>query len=85
MTRLKMTGAIVLILAVMTAAGAWLMRGQIALDLMTRAYDRAMGSDPIAALPDGLSVGLWLGLTHARSNPRRALRGDCGGPPIVRG
>src|SRR5271169_6079605 len=74
MTRLKMTGVGTLILAIVLAGGAWLMRGQIALGLMAKAYDRAMGSDPIAALPDGLSVGLC-GSGSPMPDPTRA--GPC--------
>jgi ribonuclease Z len=40
------------------AAGAWVMRGPIAVALMRHAYARAMARDPLAALPDGLHVGL---------------------------
>lgn len=46
-----MAAAIALLLAVVLAGGAWLMRGEIALGLMARAYDRAMGSDPTRAGP----------------------------------
>src|SRR5271167_1253055 len=74
MTRLKMAGVGTLILAIVLAGGAWLMRGQIALGLMAKAYDRAMGSDPIAALRDGLSVGLC-GSGSPMPDPTRA--GPC--------
>ena len=40
------------------AAGAWVMRGPIAVALMRQAYERAMSHDPRADLPDGLHVGL---------------------------
>jgi len=73
MTRWKLAGVGALLLAVL-AAGGWLMRGPIAMGLMARAYDRAMGSDPIAALPDGLSVGLC-GSGSPMPDPTRA--GPC--------
>src|SRR5271168_5507515 len=74
MTRLKMTGVGTLILAIVLAGGAWLMRSPIALRLMAGAYDRSMSSDPIAALPDGLSVGLC-GSGSPMPDPTRA--GPC--------
>src|SRR5271167_4735502 len=79
MRRLKIAGVGTLILAIVLAGGAWLMRGQIALGLMAKAYDRAMGSDPIAALPDGLSVGLCGSGSPmpdpTRAGPGRGIRG----------
>ena len=42
--------------------------------VMARAYDRAMGADPIAALPDGLHVGLC-GAGSPMPDPTRA--GPC--------
>src|SRR5271167_4911984 len=74
MRRLKMAAAAALILVIMIAGGAWLMRSQIALGLMARVYDRAMASDPIASLPDGLSVGLC-GSGSPMPDPTRA--GPC--------
>ena len=56
------------------AAGAWVMRGPIALALMQRAYARAMGRDPLAELPDGLHVGLC-GSGSPMPDPARA--GPC--------
>lgn len=47
-----------LALVILAAGGLWLMRGPIALALAERQIDRALAADPIAALPDGLSVGL---------------------------
>ncbi|HEY2708049.1 MAG TPA: MBL fold metallo-hydrolase [Caulobacteraceae bacterium] len=48
----------VLAVLALVVGGAWLMRGQIAVALMQRAYERALADDPIADLPDGLHVGL---------------------------
>jgi ribonuclease Z len=48
--------AIALVLSV--AAGVWHFRGAIAERLLVRVFDRALANDPIAALPDGLHVGL---------------------------
>lgn len=47
-------------LALIAAAlfGLWLARGPLSLMLMRRLAERAMAADPIAALPDGLHVGL---------------------------
>ena len=45
-------------LGAVLAIGAWALRGPIAVALMQRAYERAMSVDPLAELPDGLSVGL---------------------------
>src|ERR1017187_1288624 len=73
MTRLRIAGLAVLILAVL-AGGVWLMRERIAMAIMARAYDRAMGDDPIAALPDGLHVGLC-GSGSPMPDPTRA--GPC--------
>ena len=63
--------AIVLVIA---AAGAWLMRGRIAMSVMAHVYARAMGPDPIAAMPDALSVGLC-GSGSPMPDPTRA--GPC--------
>ena len=65
---------VVAALAVAIGAGVWLMRGPIALRVMAKAYDRAMGGDPIAELPDGLHVGLC-GTGSPMPDPTRA--GPC--------
>jgi ribonuclease Z len=70
----KTWGLVVLALALMLAGSAWLMRGEIAMAVMARVYDRAMATDPIAALPDGLSVGLC-GSGSPMPDPTRA--GPC--------
>lgn len=56
------------------AVGVWLMRGPIALRLMARVYDRAMAADGLAAIPDGLNVGLC-GSGSPMPDPTRA--GPC--------
>lgn len=56
------------------AAGAWVMRGEIATALMRHAYERAMSRDPLAELPDGLHVGLC-GAGSPMPDPARA--GPC--------
>jgi ribonuclease Z len=56
------------------AGGAWLMRGPIAVALMKRAYERAMTGDPIADMPDALSVRLC-GSGSPMPDPTRA--GPC--------
>jgi ribonuclease Z len=65
---------IVVIALLIAGGGAWLFRGPIAVAIMTRAYDRAMGADPIAGLPDGLHVGLC-GSGSPMPDPTRA--GPC--------
>lgn len=62
--------------ALILAAGfiAWTMRGEIAVRLMARMYDHALGADPLAALPDGLHVGLC-GSGSPMPDPTRA--GPC--------
>jgi ribonuclease Z len=62
------------VLVVVLGGGAWLIRGQIAEHLMAGIYDRAMTGDPIAALPDGLHVGLC-GSGSPMPDPTRA--GPC--------
>jgi ribonuclease Z len=64
--------AVVVVLAI--GLGVFAMRGPIAMAIMARAYDRAMGPDPIAALPDGLHVGLC-GSGSPMPDPTRA--GPC--------
>jgi ribonuclease Z len=66
--------ALVALVVVLAAAGAWLMRGQIALALYARMMDRNFAGDPIAALPDGLHVGLC-GAGSPMPDPGRA--GPC--------
>ncbi|HVM99219.1 MAG TPA: MBL fold metallo-hydrolase [Caulobacteraceae bacterium] len=60
--------------ALVLAGGAWLLRGEIALFLAQRVYERAMAGDPIAELPDGLHVGLC-GAGSPMPDPTRA--GPC--------
>jgi len=62
------------VIVVAIGAGVFAMRGPIAMAVMARAYDRAMGPDPIAALPDGLHVGLC-GSGSPMPDPTRA--GPC--------
>jgi ribonuclease Z len=56
------------------ALAAWSLRSQFATRLMARIYDRAMSGDPVAALPDGLHVGLC-GSGSPMPDPTRA--GPC--------
>ena len=64
--------AVVIVLAI--GAGLYAERGRIATAIMARAFDRAMGADPIGALPDGLHVGLC-GSGSPMPDPTRA--GPC--------
>jgi ribonuclease Z len=64
--------AVVVVFAI--GVGVFAMRGPIAMAIMARAYDRAMGPDPIGALPDGLHVGLC-GSGSPMPDPTRA--GPC--------
>jgi len=74
MRRLPAFGLAALILLSLVVAGLWLARGPIAMAIMARAYDRAMGTDLIAGLPDGLHVGLC-GSGSPMPDPTRA--GPC--------
>lgn len=56
------------------AGSLWLARGQIAERIMARAYDRGLRQDPLAQLPDGLSVALC-GSGSPMPDPTRA--GPC--------
>ncbi len=58
MKKLTAFGLVAVILLGLAGAGLWLARGAIATAIMARAYDKAMGTDFIAGLPDGLHVGL---------------------------
>ena len=64
----------VVLAALILGGGAWLMRGAIAERVLARVFDRAMGDDPIADLPDGLHVGLC-GSGSPMPDPTRA--GPC--------
>lgn len=48
----------VIALAALAGAAAYVFRGEIALALMQRAVEQNIATDPVAALPDGLHVGL---------------------------
>jgi ribonuclease Z len=75
MKRLKIVGLVVLALVVIGGALAWLNRGALAEALMAKVYDKVMASaDPVAALPDGLHVGLC-GTGSPMADPTRA--GPC--------
>jgi ribonuclease Z len=69
-TALLVIGAAVVALA----GGVYLERGPLAERLMAKVYDKAMGADPLAALPDGLHVGLC-GSGSPMPDPTRA--GPC--------
>lgn len=59
---------------ILLLGGAWLMRGEIAVRLMGRIYDRAMTASPADGLPDGLHVALC-GSGSPMPDPSRA--GPC--------
>jgi ribonuclease Z len=67
-------GLAALAILVLAAGGVWLERGAISEHLLARAFDRAMGRDPIGELPDGLHVGLC-GSGSPMPDPKRA--GPC--------
>ncbi|MDR3507217.1 MAG: MBL fold metallo-hydrolase [Caulobacteraceae bacterium] len=71
---LRTAGAIALLVIALVGGGIWLLRGVIAQHMLAHAFDHAMGSDPIAALPDGLHVGLC-GSGSPMPDPTRA--GPC--------
>ena len=69
------TVAIVLLALLLVAGGAaWTQRGVIAEKVMAKVFDRAMGTDLPAELPDGLHVGLC-GSGSPMPDPTRA--GPC--------
>ena len=74
MTRLRVILLAVVLVAGLVLCGLWLKRGELAVALMSKIYERAMGADPIKALPDGLSVGLC-GSGSPMPDPTRA--GPC--------
>jgi ribonuclease Z len=74
MTRARKVILGLAVLVALVLAGAWLMRGQIAMRVMARVFDHALGTDAIAALPDGLHVGLC-GAGSPMPDPTRA--GPC--------
>jgi ribonuclease Z len=65
---------VVAVVAILAGGAAWLARGAIAEHIMARAFDKAMAGDPLAALPDGLHVGLC-GSGSPMPDPTRA--GPC--------
>ncbi len=58
MNRRRGAGVALIGLCLAALLGLWLCRDQILVAAMSRTYDRAFAADPIAALPDGLHVGL---------------------------
>ena len=74
MKRIALVGSALAVLAIVAGLIAWAMRGQIAVRLMARMYDHAMGADPLAGVPDGLDVGLC-GSGSPMPDPTRA--GPC--------
>ncbi|MFN3575100.1 MAG: MBL fold metallo-hydrolase [Phenylobacterium sp.] len=62
------------LVAGVAVAGLWLARGFLATRAMERIFAQAMGSDPLAELPDGLHVGLC-GTGSPMPDPTRA--GPC--------
>jgi len=65
---------IVLALVLAGGLGLWLNRGAVASHMMGRIYERALGKDPFAEMPDGLSVALC-GSGSPMPDPTRA--GPC--------
>ena len=73
MRRWRWAAGLVVVVAAI-ALGVWIFRGPLAVGAMSRLYDRAMGGDPLAELPDGLHVGLC-GSGSPMPDPTRA--GPC--------
>lgn len=71
---LSIGGMAALAILVLAGVAAWVMRGPLAVSAMSRLYDMAMGGDSLAALPDGLHVGLC-GAGSPMPDPLRA--GPC--------
>ena len=57
MTRWRIA-ALTALAILLTGIGLWQVRDRILMASMSRIYDRAFSGDPLAALPDGLHVGL---------------------------
>src|SRR5258706_142155 len=74
MKHLRTIALAVLVLALVAAGGGWLTRGKIAEAMFSRMIARNMAADPVAALPDGLHVGLC-GAGSPMPDPTRA--GPC--------
>jgi ribonuclease Z len=74
MKRIALAAGILVVVVLVAGLAAWTMRGRIAVGLMAKAYDRALGANPLAALPDGLHVGLC-GSGSPMPDPTRA--GPC--------
>ena len=74
MKRLRLVALIVVALALVAGGGIWLTRETLATEAMGRLYARALKGDPLAALPDGLHVGLC-GAGAPMPDPTRA--GPC--------
>lgn len=55
---LRKIGLWTLLAAAIAAAAAWTWRGPLSMALASRLAERAMAADAVAALPDGLHVGL---------------------------
>ncbi|WP_374574406.1 MBL fold metallo-hydrolase [Phenylobacterium sp.] len=66
--------AVVLGLILIASGGVWAARGEIATGLLRRVLARNLTGDPVAALPDGLHVGLC-GTGSPLPDPHRA--GPC--------
>ena len=62
------------VVAALVAGGGWLFRGRLAEAGMSKVYRQIMAEDPIAALPDGLHVGLC-GSGSPMADPTRS--GPC--------
>lgn len=74
MKRLRLVALVVVALALVVGGGLWLARERLATAAMGRLYARALNGDPLAALPDGLHVGLC-GSGAPMPDPTRA--GPC--------
>jgi ribonuclease Z len=74
MKRLRLVALVVVALVVAAGGGLWLARERLATAAMGRLYARALTGDPLAALPDGLHVGLC-GSGAPMPDPTRA--GPC--------
>lgn len=65
---------VVLLIALLAGAGAWVMRGRIATEIYRRGAEQALAANPYASLPDGLHVALC-GSGSPLPDPHRA--GPC--------
>jgi ribonuclease Z len=74
MKRSSRAALVLLVLVLIAGSAAYAMRGRLATAAMGQIYNRALGENPIAELPDGLHIGLC-GTGSPMADPTRV--GPC--------